>query len=82
MIDVALETRKVRISNLGWLDLFQSRGAVGHAPADIHRHVTNRQKREKVTWDFYERWGFTMLFLSLEWFFRQLSVFIRQLYRS
>ena len=37
-----LETRKVRISNLGLLDLYQSRGAVDHAVSDIRHCVTNR----------------------------------------
>ena len=30
-----LETIKVRILNVGLLDLYQTRGAVGHAPAEI-----------------------------------------------
>jgi hypothetical protein len=36
--------------------LYQSRGAVGHAPADIRPRVTRRQ----VTWNFYVRTGFAI----------------------
>jgi len=41
-----LEARQVRILNVGLLDLYQSRGAVSHAPADIRRRVTKRLKSE------------------------------------
>jgi len=34
----------VRILNVGLLDLYQSRGAVGHARADIRARVTKRLK--------------------------------------
>ena len=35
LISDPLETRKVRILDVGWLDLYQSRGAVGHPLPDI-----------------------------------------------
>ena len=38
------EARKVRILNVGLLDLYQSRGAVGHALPDIRERVTKRLK--------------------------------------
>ena len=43
-----------------WLDLYQSRDAVGHAVSDIRHCVTKRLKGE-VTWDFYESTGCIIL---------------------
>ena len=58
-----LKTAKVRISNVRLLELYQSRGAVGHAPADNHRRV-----KGQVMWHFYERPGLVIAHLSsLEW---------------